>query len=559
MSATSRHILTAKPILTVDIVNFSIRGVEEQAEAVQALISILDKAIPQAYNHPSARIWSPAGDGGAITFWDTDIRTALDTAISVGKFVREYNEGVFFDDKSKDVLQKPNQELQVRMGIHFGTVSKETDFDARENVWGNGMNISARLISLARPGQILISKEFYDAADLRGGWKGIEITRIGKWWAKHNQSIILYNVNTSQAGIRYSEVDEWFGPLHYPLEQAIRIYEGMLQEEFGLKEHPFRVAIIAKRILDLEPQHEQAQTILESISSKRHNLFAGQRELSDPFFSPLSPETILHFFRNAQFRVFERGESIVEEGAKAESMMMIVSGEVNLYRDGKIVTIYDKQKKAEVNYVFREGQIIGEMGLFNIEERRNATLKAGKRSMTLRIDYGFIKPIAGTINSRDNIVRTEIQRQIWRYYCNRTVENKLIYHDLFQKIPEVNRVRILDTAEFSPVDYQERPEVTIEDIWDNWILVVAGNLTVYSKYNDEKIEYVQNEIIGPIRLFEKQAPYSRVESSPDTQFIRFPYSVVYDILNRFHEFEVDCLVLGAAARKKLSPADAITG
>ena len=79
------------------------------------------------------------------------------------------------------------------MGLYSGTVTKEKDFDNRENVWGDGMNMSARVASLAKPGQILASKDFYKQADLRTRLEQ-EVTSIGKWWAKHNKSIELYNI-----------------------------------------------------------------------------------------------------------------------------------------------------------------------------------------------------------------------------------------------------------------------------------------------------------------------------------------------------------------------------
>jgi len=552
MFPSVKHVLTAKPVLTVDIVNFSTRTVEEQAEAVQALIGILGQAIPSEYNHPSARIWSPAGDGGAITFWETDIRTPLETAINIGGLVKKYNEGTFTDQKRKTLLAKPSTELVVRMGIHFGTVSKEIDFDDRENVWGDGINISARLISLAKAGQIVISQEFFDHANLRGGWADAEIIWIGKWWAKHNKSITLYNVSANNAGIRFSDVDNWFGPLHYPLEQAIRIYEGMLKEEATLKDYPFRVAVIAKRILDLDPQHTTATSILQSLSKKRQNLRVGQKTLNDPFFSELSPSTILHFFKYAQFKVFENGEIIVREGDKADSMMIVVSGEINLYREERVVMIYDKDKNKETEYIFQEGQIIGEMGLFNTAERRTATLRAGKRAMTLSIDYSYIQTKnPDLLSQREKDMRLEIQRQVWQYYCRRTIENKLLYHSLFRDISEIDRIDLLDNAEFFPSDYQRGIELKIEDFWHYWFVVVVGDITLYSKNNDKELRYRQDECIGPIRLVVEQLPFSRVGYSSDVQYIRIPWKIISYMMERSIGFTQTCLSLGHSARMSL--------
>lgn len=540
-----------KPVLTVDIVDFSLRFGEEQMEAVRVFIQMLHQAIPERHNHPSARIWSPAGDGGSITFWHS-IQAALETAIALGRLANQYNAGAFVDEQGQ-TLPKPTRPLRLRIGLHSGPVSKEIDFDERENIWGDGINRSARVMSLAQPGQILASEDFYQDADLHAS-PGLEVTSIGKWWTKHHTPIVLYNIYARDegVGIPYSQVEEWFGPFHYPLEQAISIYEAMAKEEVESGK-AFRTAVLAKRLLDLNPQHKPAREIIESISSKRRRFRGGvgERILYDVFFSPLSPNALVHFFTSAQFKVFEKGQSIVRQGEKADSMMMVVSGEIHPFIGGERIRGRDKDLGSDVEIVLREGDIIGEMGLFNPGEVRTATLKASKRTITLSVDYRYLKPVEGSPDSVENKMRREIQDQIWRYYCDRTSANQINSHPLFRPLSPDKRLLLLQHDQFLPAYFQDDIQLDVEDIWDSWIIVVAGHVVVQGKNGDRRVDYGPGACLGPIRLvWSEELPYSNIEIAPNTHLIRFPWSIIRDLIKEHPEFDDVCTLEGSKDRRR---------
>jgi class 3 adenylate cyclase len=122
-----------KGVLTVDIIDFSLMKNQDQLGAILKLIEFLQSAVPEKENHPSRRVWSPAGDGGSMTF--EDIYAALETAKRLAKLINQHNQSPPSDSPP----------FQVRIGLHSGTVTKEVDFDNRENIWGEGINISARV------------------------------------------------------------------------------------------------------------------------------------------------------------------------------------------------------------------------------------------------------------------------------------------------------------------------------------------------------------------------------------------------------------------------------
>jgi hypothetical protein len=530
---------SVRSVLTVDIVDFSLKSGKEQMKAIKALIRMLGQAIPEDQRGPGAYLWSPAGDGGSITFLD-DIRAALPTAISLGKLVAEYNK----------TLPKNALALQVRIGLHSGPVSKETDFDGRENIWGDGINMSARVAGMAKPDQILASSDFHKAAELKTRSED-EASPIGKWWAKHNQGIRLYNIYIDGVGIPPSKVEEWYGPFHYPLQVAINTYETMVEEEANVTKNAYRAAVLAKRLLDLKPQHTRAREIIESISEERFSITPGEKHLFHIFFSKLSPNALTHFFRNAAFREFEEKETIIREGTKADSMMMVVSGEIELYRGTERMKD-PKDPKGEALLVSREGDIIGEMGLFNPGERRTATLKAAKKTITLNLDYNFLRVVEGAENE-ENITRREIQDQIWRFYCRRTIENQVSISPLFEGLSSPQRYRLRAKSEFLPYHYEHSIQLDTKTAWSFWFIVVAGTIIVEPSDSQEtKVTFGPGDCLGPVRLLGYETPpYSDITVSPNTHLIRFPWQIVEDLINESEKFEDNCFREARNIRRRL--------
>ena len=56
--------------------------------------------------------------------------------------------------------------VQLRIGIHIGDVTYQDD-----DLYGDGINVAARLEAMAEPGQILISDTAYDSLDLKSAGK----------------------------------------------------------------------------------------------------------------------------------------------------------------------------------------------------------------------------------------------------------------------------------------------------------------------------------------------------------------------------------------------------
>jgi class 3 adenylate cyclase len=124
-------------VLFLDIAGYSKQSVSDQVRLKQAFNAALGEALEQV--EARERVIVDTGDGAAMTFLDPE--SALYVALAVL-------------DKAGD--------LKLRMGINLGPVSLMQDLNGMQNVVGDGINVAQRIMSFAGPGQLLVSKSFYD-------------------------------------------------------------------------------------------------------------------------------------------------------------------------------------------------------------------------------------------------------------------------------------------------------------------------------------------------------------------------------------------------------------
>ena len=128
-------------ILAADVVGFS-SPMGKDEEGTLARIKSLRREVvePQIAEH-RGRIFKTTGDGLLVEF--ASPVEAVRCAVAV-----------------KEVLayQEPSQALQPRIGINLGDLIIEEDGD----VYGDGVNVAARLEQLAEPGGIVISGKVYE-------------------------------------------------------------------------------------------------------------------------------------------------------------------------------------------------------------------------------------------------------------------------------------------------------------------------------------------------------------------------------------------------------------
>src|ERR1700752_1817568 len=90
------------------------------------------------------RVVKRTGDGAIVEF--RSVVDAVRCAIEVQNAMVERNAGL-----------APEKRIEFRIGIHLGDVVEEADGD----LMGDGVNIAARLQSIAKPGAICLSEQAY--------------------------------------------------------------------------------------------------------------------------------------------------------------------------------------------------------------------------------------------------------------------------------------------------------------------------------------------------------------------------------------------------------------
>jgi class 3 adenylate cyclase len=137
MVETSRHTRVCSVLFT-DIVGYSRRTVAEQLVMKRACNDLIAEALGSTED--SDRVILDTGDGAAVTFLG-----APEIALFVALRTRD------------SAMQLP-----VRMGVNLGPVRLVHDLNGQINVVGDGINVAQRVMSFCEPGQVLVSRSFYE-------------------------------------------------------------------------------------------------------------------------------------------------------------------------------------------------------------------------------------------------------------------------------------------------------------------------------------------------------------------------------------------------------------
>src|SRR5881394_1610690 len=125
-------------VLFLDIVEYSKKPVSEQLQLKQEFNRELTKSLEQV--PPRDRIILDTGDGAAVTFMG-DPEDALFAAMA---------------------MRDSAGALAARLGVNLGPVRLVKDLNGQLNIIGDGINVAQRVMSFARPGQLLVSRSFYE-------------------------------------------------------------------------------------------------------------------------------------------------------------------------------------------------------------------------------------------------------------------------------------------------------------------------------------------------------------------------------------------------------------
>ncbi len=144
-------------ILAADVVGYS-RLMGEDEEGTLANLKVCREAIDGLISVHKGRVFGSAGDSVIAEFASPveAVRCATEIQLEI--------------DKRNADLPEPRR-MRFRIGVNLGDVMVEGD-----NLFGDGVNVAARLESLARPGGVCISNAVLDQVRDR---LGLEFEDLG--------------------------------------------------------------------------------------------------------------------------------------------------------------------------------------------------------------------------------------------------------------------------------------------------------------------------------------------------------------------------------------------
>lgn len=127
-------------IVVADIVGFSRMVAEDETGTIERMRQLRDTVTEPAIEKAGGRIVKRTGDGTLVEFSSVigAVEGAIDVQCKLAEIARKDPEG---------------RRFVLRIGVHLGEVLVETNGD----IYGDGVNVAARLEALCAPGEILVS------------------------------------------------------------------------------------------------------------------------------------------------------------------------------------------------------------------------------------------------------------------------------------------------------------------------------------------------------------------------------------------------------------------
>jgi class 3 adenylate cyclase/outer membrane biosynthesis protein TonB len=175
----------------IDLVGYSKKPVTEQIRLKTSLTNNLSEAIKDI--PVNDRIILDTGDGAAISFLG-DPEDALFVTLSL-------REAIVRDNTSATSAEASGED-SVRMGINLGPVKLVKDINGHPNIIGDGINVAQRIMSFARPGQIVVSRSYYDVVSNLAGEYAKLFSYEGSRTDKHVREHEIYVVGHHEGALQ---------------------------------------------------------------------------------------------------------------------------------------------------------------------------------------------------------------------------------------------------------------------------------------------------------------------------------------------------------------------
>ncbi len=182
-------------VVFIDLVGYSKKPVTEQIRLKTSLTNNLSEAIKDI--PVNDRIILDTGDGAAISFLG-DPEDALFVTLSLREAIVRDNAAA----TAATTGAEASSDDLVRMGINLGPVKLVKDINGHPNIIGDGINVAQRIMSFARPGQIVVSRSYYDVVSNLAGEYAKLFSYEGSRTDKHVREHEIYVVGHHEGALQ---------------------------------------------------------------------------------------------------------------------------------------------------------------------------------------------------------------------------------------------------------------------------------------------------------------------------------------------------------------------
>ena len=194
-------------VVFVDIVGYSKKTVSEQITVKDRFTSLLSESLVDIPTEQ--RLILDTGDGAALSFLGDP-----EDALFVGMNLRDMVDKAIAEAAATSTLEPPLPDvparevegaLPLRIGINLGPVKLVRDINGHPNIVGDGINVAQRIMSFARPGQIVVSRSFYDVVSVISDEYAKLFKYEGSRTDKHVREHEIYIVGESAAAFKQAK------------------------------------------------------------------------------------------------------------------------------------------------------------------------------------------------------------------------------------------------------------------------------------------------------------------------------------------------------------------
>jgi hypothetical protein len=445
---SNKFAVGAYAILGMDVVSFSTLDEENQVVVIQTLMRYVKESLSFHGQHDTDFRWSPAGDGGYLTFVNPKAgRIAIDVAFSI-----------FEKAGGRDAAGVSPGKFTIRAALHAGTVREEIDLGRDTNIWGMGINTTARILSVSDESQLLVSRQYFDSYMKDRGESKYVFS--DPYWrtVKHNVSVEV--MNASKPGSVCLNCDEAGGQRWRYLgglwRKTIQEYEFLIADTMRSGD-PVAAIAAAKYLLEMgeEQKAKQLCKMLTQLEADPACDYPPQRH---PLFSSMPADVLLNVVRNIAPRVVRAGEVICDQDVEAKSCFFPVSGKI-------VVDVPGREGPSPI----RKGQILGEFSLWVPSLKRTARIRSLDPGLVLELEHQRLATVLQQHPEAAIVVYSLIQRRI--------VENVLLSPAIFPGM----RTQVNDNLSSFGAACRKVPAGSTLDLRGDAFILLIGKVRIRCK------------------------------------------------------------------------------